>query len=278
MRRILLYIFVYLAVYGLVVCVGTWAWYMLGEGQGAAEAWHSFATATTLTPAVLCALTATYTALLLYIYISRQWCPRPWLAPEHVVPVIYLLTAWAALATLLPSLALQELLPPLPDAAREQTMTLLSSPYGYIMIGLLAPVLEEVVFRGAVLKALVDRTQRPALAIVLSALIFALLHFNPAQMPHAFLVGLLLGWLCLRTGSIVPGILFHWLNNTTAYALARLAPQCNDQSLGEVFGSSALAVGAVALSAACLIAAVIILQRRTRATTIGHRHHIDPQK
>jgi membrane protease YdiL (CAAX protease family) len=47
---------------------------------------------------------------------------------------------------------------------------------------------------------------------------------NPAQMPHAFLVGLLLGWMYYRTDSIVPGVVFHWVNNSVAYVLYNLYP------------------------------------------------------
>ena len=61
-------------------------------------------------------------------------------------------------------------------------------------------------------------------AIALSALLFALIHSNPVQMPHAFLVGLLLGWMYYRTDSIVPGVAYHWVNNTIAYIVYNFYP------------------------------------------------------
>ncbi|MCD7757197.1 MAG: CPBP family intramembrane metalloprotease, partial [Clostridiales bacterium] len=60
----------------------------------------------------------------------------------------------------------------------------------------------------------------------------------PAQMPHAFLVGLLLGWMYYRTGSILPGVVVHWVNNTVAYAIYVLMPQTADMGLVEIFGGS----------------------------------------
>ncbi len=47
-------------------------------------------------------------------------------------------------------------------------------------------------------------------------------------------MGLLLGWMYYRTGSLVPGILLHWVNNTMAYVLANIMPQ-SDGKLIDLF-------------------------------------------
>ena len=70
---------------------------------------------------------------------------------------------------------------------------------------------------------------------------FALVHANPAQMPHAFLMGWLMGWLYMRTGSIVPGGVFHWSNNTVAY-LRSVAYPGDDMKLVDIFGGNETAV------------------------------------
>jgi membrane protease YdiL (CAAX protease family) len=88
----------------------------------------------------------------------------------------------------------------------------------------LAPLAEELVFRGAILRALLRWHKNAWVGIAISAVLFAIIHMNPAQMPHAFFVGLLLGWMYYRTDSIVPGVVFHWVNNSVAYVLYNLYP------------------------------------------------------
>ena len=53
------------------------------------------------------------------------------------------------------------------------------------------------------------------MAIVISALIFGVIHLNPVQIVFGALYGLLLGWLAWRTGSLLPSIVVHVANNTT---------------------------------------------------------------
>jgi membrane protease YdiL (CAAX protease family) len=60
-------------------------------------------------------------------------------------------------------------------------------------------------------------------------------------MPHAFAVGLLLGWMYWRTGSILPGVAYHWANNSVAYVLYNLYPD-PDMKLTDLFKGSHLHV------------------------------------
>jgi len=140
---------------------------------------------------------------------------------------------------------------------------ILRNRYGYLVVGLLAPLAEEVVFRGAVLRALLQWNRRPWLAIVLSALLFSAVHMNPAQLPHTFLVGLLLGWLYYRTASIVPGVVYHWVNNTVAYVMYNLYPS-SDITLADVFGSQQRVLMAVGFSLCILLPALFQLNLRMK--------------
>ena len=81
-------------------------------------------------------------------------------------------------------------------------------------IAIVVPILEEVLFRGAIEGHLLRKGWSPKWAILVSALIFGIIHGNPAQIPFAFLIGLLFGWLYYRTGSLVPGIVGHIINNS----------------------------------------------------------------
>ena len=54
------------------------------------------------------------------------------------------------------------------------------------------------------------------MAILIASLLFGVVHMNPAQIPFAFLLGAMFGWLYYRTGSLLPGIIGHVLNNSIA--------------------------------------------------------------
>ena len=81
-------------------------------------------------------------------------------------------------------------------------------------VGILAPVCEEVVFRGAILGGL-KKEGNVFKAILASGLLFGLLHMNINQASYAFVIGILLGFLVEATGSIFSSILFHVLVNST---------------------------------------------------------------
>jgi membrane protease YdiL (CAAX protease family) len=141
---------------------------------------------------------------------------------------------------------MMEQLPDLPNIVEQEFDTLLSTRWGYLTIGLLAPVAEEIVFRGAILKTLLTK-YRPWVAIALSALLFSVGHLNPAQMPHAFLIGLLLGWMYWRTGSILPGMAYHCANNSVAYVLYNVYPN-PDIKLIDIFQTNSHVLMAVGFS------------------------------
>jgi membrane protease YdiL (CAAX protease family) len=82
------------------------------------------------------------------------------------------------------------------------------------VIGVLivAPLGEELLFRGALLRALMRKTS-PAVAVMASAMLFALAHLSDIgtgyYLPAFFGLGAVSGWLALRTGRIGPSILLH---------------------------------------------------------------------
>jgi uncharacterized protein len=75
-----------------------------------------------------------------------------------------------------------------------------------------APFLEEILLRGIVLDGFLKQ-YAPAKAIVWSAVLFGVMHLIPVQVVNAFVLGLALGWLYYRTGSLWPGICLHFVNN-----------------------------------------------------------------
>ena len=89
---------------------------------------------------------------------------------------------------------------------------------GLALAVLIAPIVEEVVFRGVILRGLLGRWPAAA-AIATSALLFAFMHLNPAQFPVAFGLGLALAWIYTRTRSLGLCIFGHAANNSTVYWL-----------------------------------------------------------
>ncbi len=83
---------------------------------------------------------------------------------------------------------------------------------GIFLLVIAAPVLEEALFRGLILRGLLDR-YNPARAVALSALFFAFAHFNIWQFPASFSIGLFLGWIYYRTRSLPLCILLHSFHN-----------------------------------------------------------------
>lgn len=83
---------------------------------------------------------------------------------------------------------------------------------GIFRVVLLAPVVEELIFRGIIFSGF-QRNYHAFWAIFFSALLFALFHLNPWQFGPTFLLGLILGWARLRTGSLLAAIFTHALHN-----------------------------------------------------------------
>ena len=82
---------------------------------------------------------------------------------------------------------------------------------GLVGMALLPAVGEEFLLRGAVYGSI--RGKGTVYAIVLSALLFAILHGSPVQFIHQFLIGCIMAFLIYQTGSIWASVLFHFVNN-----------------------------------------------------------------
>jgi uncharacterized protein len=88
------------------------------------------------------------------------------------------------------------------------------------MVALVPAVCEELVFRGLVLRALRHRLG-PAAAVLISAALFGLIHVDPPQAAGAMVLGVVLGWVTHRAGSLWPAMAAHAANNALAVVVAR---------------------------------------------------------
>ena len=89
-----------------------------------------------------------------------------------------------------------------------------------LLVGILAPVVEELFYRGLLLKALEKRRMPVWAAVLVSSIIFAGMHMQTLQFPGLLLVGLVAGTLAAITGRLGPSIWLHiGFNMTTVVAL-----------------------------------------------------------
>lgn len=208
------------------------------------------------TTAMIITTTVVTSVAIIAVFLLAHWTE---LSPRWLRTRPWMVLSWsvvAAVGALIPSMWLQEQIPELPNWLDNEFDMILSNRWGYLAIGLLAPLSEEIVLRGAVLKELLKSPKlSPWAAIAISAVFFALIHMNPAQMPHAFLIGLLLGWMYWRTGSILPGVAYHWANNSIAYIMYNIYPN-PDMKLIEVLGSQQHVLMAVGFSLLILVPAI----------------------
>lgn len=217
-----------------------------------------------VTTAMMITTTVIFSLLTIIVFLWAGWTKvsPTWLRTRPWMVLIW--SVIAALGLVVPSAWLQEHMPELPNFVEQEFDMILKDRWGYLTIGLLAPLAEEIVFRGAALRSLLASRLSPLAAIVISALLFAVAHLNPAQMPHAFLVGLLLGWMYWRTGSILPGMAYHWANNSAAYVLYAFYPN-PDIKLIDVFkGSEQHVYMALGFSLLILLPALYQLHLRMR--------------
>ncbi|MGI6242248.1 MAG: CPBP family intramembrane glutamic endopeptidase [Prevotella sp.] len=176
--------------------------------------------------------------LTMTVFIYAKWAEvsRVWLASHPWLTLVWVVIM--ALGTILPSEWLQEQINvTMPENTVRLFEAIMGEPTGYLAIGILAPLAEELVFRGAILRALLKLFDSKLhwIPILLSALLFGAMHGNYPQFIHASLIGLILGWMYYRTDSIVPGVVFHWVNNTVAYVMFNLMPQMADGKLIDLF-------------------------------------------
>lgn len=174
-------------------------------------------------------LSCTATALIIWRY--RRWRK----APKIRIPLRFsglnpLLVGWCYLLMMAASVALEplyELLPaPHQDFGR--------GVWAFMAVVVIAPLLEEWICRGQIFGSL--RTRYGVVrSLLLSALIFGLMHVQPVPVLNAFVLGLVLGFIYHKTNTLLSSILLHALYNGTAYALTMAG--YGESSFSELFGT-----------------------------------------
>ena len=160
----------------------------------------------------------------------------------NVAPHGWLLCALMVMAATLAAGIVGDLstswLPPMPKWLEDALKGLTTGSFwvNFICVSIFAPFFEEWLCRGMVERGLLGRGVKPAWAIVLSALFFALIHLNPWQAIPAFLLGCLFGYVYYKTGSLKLTMLMHFTNNTFALVIGHIDSLQDAENWMDVLG------------------------------------------
>ncbi len=201
--------------------------YVANATASAPETWQDFV----FSNSIALILTIGVPAILVAVLLTSNRMGALKLTPPPVVAVL--------IAVLLPFLlhptiiwlgvGIEQLYPvnPAMKAATAPVEAMLNSaPLFALMfvIAIVPGIFEELAFRGVILTGL-QKDSRPSSAIFVSAFFFGITHGILQQSLNAFIIGLLLGYIAVRSGSLIPTIIMHVLHNGITVLVARSESQ-----------------------------------------------------
>ncbi|MBR5619398.1 MAG: CPBP family intramembrane metalloprotease [Clostridia bacterium] len=136
--------------------------------------------------------------------------------------------------------------------------------FSILTVGLLPAFVEEFALRGIVMQPM--RKHGDLFAVLMSALVFALMHGNLSQFLFAFIVGAAIGYFVTATGSIWVGVAIHMLNNLYSVALDYLLEV--RPTVAEKFYNLELSITLV-VGAACLVLFFTVCRRNKLQKSSG---------
>lgn len=173
-------------------------------------------------------------------------------------------------------------MPPMPEALKKalEAMTGGNFLIDFISVSILAPIFEEWLCRGEILRGLLNyqrkdggRGTSPILAILISSVVFALIHMNPWQAVPAFLMGCLFGYVYWRTGSLKLTMLMHFTNNTFSLIISRLDKFKDADSWLDVIAPKEYWL----IFAACALLTVLIVRYFRKIPMLSRQGNCDVQ-
>lgn len=138
-----------------------------------------------------------------------------------------------------------------------------------LTVALIGPVLEEVIFRGVILKGLLGRYSSLK-ALNVSSLLFVFVHLNPWQFVGAFGIGIISGWIYWKTNNLMLPIIMHVSNNLLFALFGKYFGRSYliDTPMQQVFGSQMNQLMAVSVSIVLFGVIWYFLSKRIRYTSL----------
>lgn len=134
--------------------------------------------------------------------------------PIIIIPIIIILAGLQYLVGLL-NIEVEKVLPA-PAWFWEIFEKLFENKFGFwgalFKVAIIAPIIEESLFRGIIMRGFM-KNYTNWFSILISAILFSVYHLNPWQMTYTFFLGLLLGWIMIRSRSLILCIIVHSINN-----------------------------------------------------------------
>ena len=148
---------------------------------------------------------------------------------------------------------------------------------GFFLIAITPAICEEALFRGIVLKAYENRGT--VKAIVITAILFALIHFSIIRVIGPFIIAILAGYLVVKSNSIIPGMLTHMTFNGISLCIFfafKTMPQQPERfpTMPEYLALSLIVVFALLVIFSCLIGFVYITSPRNNSSSRGFLYKI----
>ena len=147
----------------------------------------------------------------------------------------------------------------LPNLMEDTFLDMSNSVAGVLSVGVLGPIIEEFIFREGVEGYMLRNGVNKWVAIFGSALAFGIIHLNPAQVPFAAVMGIILGIIYYKSGNIVLTSILHILNNSIAvWEMYSMGEELKDFSMVEWMGGTGISI---AVMAVCIFICVFLLMR-----------------
>ena len=127
------------------------------------------------------------------------------------------LVLWGLILTIVTSVAIEPILDIFPSEYLDSMKNSIGTGGWAIMTSVVAaPILEEVLFRGILQESLTEKLGGWRGVLAASA-VFGIVHIIPQQMINAFFIGIILGYIYIKTRSLLSVILIHAINNALAF-------------------------------------------------------------
>lgn len=152
------------------------------------------------------------------------------------------------------------LLPEMSEVMKAAMEMLLNGPVWIVLlsVSVFAPFFEEWLCRGIILRGLLTKV-KPVWAIVISAAFFGLIHGNLWQAIPAFIIGLILGYVYYKTGSLKLTMLMHCVNNTLSVIVSRIPGMEDVEFFAEIMSPWAYVL--VVIAFAVVLASGLVIMK-----------------
>ena len=171
-----------------------------------------------------------------YVAWLRRKAGRPCGVHLGVRKVNLPMLLWGVVVLMASSVVLEPLLMLFPKEEYQNVTDMVGlGGWAILSVVVCAPILEEILFRGLIFESCRERFGS-GVAVLVSALLFGLVHGVPVQIINAFVVGLIFGYIYLRTGSLLSVILLHVVNNGIAYISLAFFGDAADTTLRDLIG------------------------------------------